>query len=256
MQEEPPAWPDWRDSAAYAPLLGADRSLFAWEWLRRDCRYRSAAARALWGRASRARAPRPEAFGLAAFEPPHLAVPHARPVWTAAAHPYVLRAVVVAPGAPEDRFALDSVRSFARVVETGTAAHLLLSDGLRSIRLDAPAQAFAGGPVRLRYLLEGAVSAQAPLLALRRLLALCRDRRFSASLHPREARSRRWVLMLRVHDALAAGASQRDIAAELLSASVSGGRWRTREPSVRSQAQRLVRGACRYGAGAYRQFLR
>ena len=36
--------PDWRDAAAYEPLLEADRSLIAWEWLRRDRGYREAAA--------------------------------------------------------------------------------------------------------------------------------------------------------------------------------------------------------------------
>jgi hypothetical protein len=33
---------EWHDAAAYAPLLEADHSLFAWEWLRRDPAWHSA----------------------------------------------------------------------------------------------------------------------------------------------------------------------------------------------------------------------
>jgi hypothetical protein len=36
VEAKGPSGFDWRDAAAYAPLLEADRSLFAWEWLRRD----------------------------------------------------------------------------------------------------------------------------------------------------------------------------------------------------------------------------
>ena len=84
--------PDWWDAEAYEPLLQADRSLFAWEWLRRDRNYRAAAERAL-DAASRERsdpAEAPERWGLHAFEPPARTAPEARPVWSASVHPYVL----------------------------------------------------------------------------------------------------------------------------------------------------------------------
>ena len=62
--------------------------------------------------------------------------------------------------------------------------------------------------------------------------------------------------MLRASDALAAGATQREIAATLLSRSAAEPLWRSRESSIRSQAQRLVRAARNMGAGGYRCFLR
>jgi hypothetical protein len=62
--------------------------------------------------------------------------------------------------------------------------------------------------------------------------------------------------MLRAADALAAGAGQREIAQLLLSEEAGEPRWRTRAPSLRSQAQRLVRAARRMESGSYRELLK
>lgn len=245
---------DWRDAAAYAPLLGADRSLFAWEWLRRDPQYRAAARRAqAHGLALEEQAA--ARFGLVAFEHPGLTVPDARPLWRAAIHPRVL-GVEPGAGAPEDSFLLERLSRYATLVAGGESQHLLLSDGLRTIRLDAPAGTFGPAPVFLRYRLQGLASAREPLLTLKRFLALARSGAFARSLHPHEPGARRWILILRARDALLAGAGQRQIAQALLSLSVGEPRWRVREPSVRLQAQRLLRCAARFGNGAYRCFLR
>ena len=257
MQAEGGAEPDWRDGAAYAPLLGADRSLFAWEWLRRDPSYRSAAAdHALAGPAGgRCEDSAAAAFGLVRFEAPELGVPDARPLWRLDVHPLVLGVERAAPGRLEDSFALDRLRGLATVVPGGEGEHLLLSDGLRAIRLDAPCGTFSGSGARLRYRLEGLDSAEPALLAVRRFLALCRRGRFAPSLHPPEARARRWVLLLRAWDGLSAGACQREIAQALLSRSAAEPCWRSREASIRSQAQRLVHGARQMAAGGYRRLL-
>lgn len=244
---------DWRDGAAYAPLLGADRSLFAWEWLRRDIHYQAAAERALPVRGERSRGNADAAaFGLVAFESPGLGVPHARPVWRSGIHPQVL-AVECGPGGDiGDSFALDRWSAIATLLTDDRGEHLLLSDGLRAIRLDARRGTFTEGPVLLRYRIEGLKRAEAKILTLRRLLTLCRTGRFSRSLHHREPRARRWILTLRACDALVAGADQRQIAEALFSRSAAESGWRTRESSVRSQVQRLVRTARAFAAGAYR----
>ncbi|HET7605767.1 MAG TPA: DUF2285 domain-containing protein [Sphingomicrobium sp.] len=254
MQAETASGCDWRDAARYAALLDADRSLFAWEWLRRHPRYRAAATRALAAGSAGPACRGAEEFGLVAFEPPRSAVPRARPLWRLAVHPYVLAAEPCR--APLDRFDLEPLRPLATVVEDNAGEHLLLCDGLRAIRLDGPRGAFTGGPARLRYVLDGLESAQPPLLTLRRLLALCRNGRFSRSLHAREVRARRWILMLRTFDALDSGADQREIARVLLSPSVAGQAWRSREPSIRSQVQRLVGTARRMAGGGYSRLLR
>lgn len=245
MQAEHFFGPDWRDAAAYAPLLRAERSLFAWEWLRRDPSYRAAAGDVA----------DPAVFGLVAFEPAHLAVPDARPMWRSDAWPQVLQVRARPKRATGDDFDPATFDQFARVLRDHSGEHLLLSDGLRSIRLDGQAGAFAR-PACLRYLIEGLPSAEAPLRTLRQFLALCRTRRFSRSLHPLEARARRWILLLRTWDALASGADQREIAGCLLSRSVGERHWRSREPSVRSQVQRLVRSARGLAQGQFRTMLR
>ena len=144
----------------------------------------------------------------------------------------------------------------ARLVSSaGRGEHLLLSDGLRTIRVDVEAGSLARR-MRLRYRIEGIVSAERPLLTLRRLVAFLTEGRFSRQLHPGEAKARRWILLLRAFDALTAGADQRAIAEVLLSKEAGEPRWRSRAPSLRSQAQRLARDARRMAAGGYRDLLR
>jgi len=60
--------------------------------------------------------------------------------------------------------------------------------------------------------------------------------------------------MLRAWDALSAGADRREIARELLSLAAGESRWRSRQSSVRSQAQRLVRSARAFAAEAIVRF--
>ena len=256
MQVERASGADWRDPAAYSPLLAADFSLIAWEWLRRDAYYRLAAERALAGGARTGQEGNgaPE-FGLVAFEDPRLPVPHARPLWRFDLHPYVLRVERSRSAFDRDAFDLAALPGAATLLVDGDGEHLLLSDGLRAIRLDGPAGAFSDGPAPLRYFIEGLASARAPLVTLRRFLALSRAGRFEHSLHRREAKALRWILMLRAHDALAVGADQRTIAQQLFSRSADQPRWRSREPDVRSRAQRLVRSARALAAGGYRSLL-
>jgi hypothetical protein len=61
--------------------------------------------------------------------------------------------------------------------------------------------------------------------------------------------------MLRAYDALAAGASQREIAAVLLDGDARRDRWRIHSPSLRSRAQRLAACARAMGEGGYRALL-
>jgi hypothetical protein len=176
----------------------------------------------------------------------------ARPVWCAPSHALVLAAVAGGAGEESDRFDLARLAPNARLVRSRSGhEHLLVSDGLRAVRLDVLAGTLAKGPVELRYLLSGFASAERPLLTLRRLVALMRAGRFSRMLHPPEPRAKRWVLLLRAFDALSAEADQREIAQILLSSSARELRWRSVEPSLRSRAQRLVRGARFMARGGY-----
>ena len=245
---------DWRDGTAYAVLLDAERPLFAWEWLRRNPDYRCAADRALSrGTPKGDGTCSPKVFGLAAFEDPALGAPEARPMWAREQDPSVLCADVTFDAGVGDAFDPAIHEHHSSVVRSNYSDHLLLSDGLKLIRLDLPAGALSGNALNLHYRLHGLASAAPRLLTLQRLLAFCRLGTFSRSLHRREPQSRRRILQLRTFDALASGAGQREIAASLLSAAVLKPQWREQEASVRLQAQRLVRSARTMAAGGWRQ---
>lgn len=250
--------PDWRDEAAYASLRGVERAAFAWEWLRRDPAYRAAAAAgALRSGSGGMPGPAEDAaahWGLHAFENPDLGAVDARPVWRKEAHPPVLEAFATPWQDDADALSLGRLGCRPVVVRSRRQEHLLLSDGYRSIRLDISGVSLLSGPVRLSYGMSGFEALEAPLLTLRRLLTFMRHGRFSRVLHAPETRAERIILMLRADDASREGASQREIAAVLLSGEARDQRWRISAPSLRSRAQRLVR-AARESRQGYRIFL-
>jgi hypothetical protein len=93
------------------------------------------------------------------------------------------------------------------------------------------------------------------LLPLRRFLDLCRHRRFSRSLFPRDLRIDRWIEVLRVHDALKDGASQREIGGALFGKERITRDWNDASDSLRSRVRRLSREARAMAAGGYRSLL-
>ena len=246
--------PDWRDGGQYAHLLRVDRPILAWEWLRRMDGYRSDWETAGSGEVDRERLA--ARWGLCRLEDPDLPATHARPLWRRQSCRWVLQAEAEAGGAAEDRFDLARAGADATLYRGSDAAeHLLLSDGARQIRIDIVAGTLAAGPALLRYRLAGFGGAAEPLLVLRRFLFFWSAGRFSRTQHPPDARASRWVAMLRAGDALRAGATQREIAEELLGTAARAARWRIAAPSLRSSAQRLVRGARAMASGGYATLL-
>ncbi|QDC37235.1 DNA -binding domain-containing protein [Sphingobium fuliginis] len=227
---------DWRRAEHYAGLERCGRHAFAWEWLRRSAAYCDA-CRAAQGGAGYNDARR---FGLHGFEPADRPTPAARPIWRADTDGAVLTARVADRlDSADDRFDLSRLRALATCQHGDDGEHWLFSDGWRQVRLDLTAGSLIGGPVRLDYQLSGLASALPHAIALTRLIALSRTGRLNATLFPRERRARRWILALRAHDALAAGASQRDIAETLLGLDRRDN-WRVAAPGYRRKAQRLV----------------
>lgn len=154
-----------------------------------------------------------------------------------------------------DRAALAPWRTVA--VDASGAEHVVLSDGWRRIRLDLAAGSLAGeGLVLLHFSLEGLSSAAGKLLPLKRFIDLCRHRRFGRSLFPEDRRIARWILLLRVRDALAAGASHREIATALYGAQRVGRDWSGPSDSLRSRVRRLVRDARAMEQGGFWTLMR
>lgn len=219
---------DWRDPQRYERLRCGDRRCFAWEWLRRSPRYRAA-----WSGAQADAMP----FGLLHPVDPDCDALSARPLW----HRSIDRAALLADALPPSLAAglSDRLKPFATTVDR----HILLSDGLHSIRVDVE----DGVHLSLatpRWLIDGVSGTAAQLHALRQLLALAQTGRFARSLHRPERRARRWISMLRVHDALVAGASYREIVAALFRVDVAAPRWRTGAGAPwRLRVQRLAAAA-------------
>lgn len=225
---------DWRSPAPYAALARCDRRAFAWEWLRRSADYRQAVATRNDGDAAR--------FGLCRLEPTELGVPAARPVWRHDADPAVLRAAAMPAGAARDAIDAVGLVGIGNCVADAAGEHWLWSDGQRSIRLDIVEGTLRGGTVALDFQITGGLGIWPQALALPRLIGLARTGRIIRKLFESERRAPRWALVLRVHDALVDGATQRDIARALLGLG-SGERWRIEAPSARRQVQRLVSAA-------------
>ncbi len=202
--------------------------------------------------------PRRSAGGFTFAEDPGRAALEARIVWDAALDPAILpvRAEPADPNDPE-ALPLGALAPWLTVVPGADGReHAVISDGRHHLRLDVDAGRLAGEEaVVLDYVLRGIRSAEPRVLTLRRLLSLCRHRRFVQSLFPPDPRMPRMVAMLRVGDALAAGASQREIAIVLFGTEAMARDWRGRSDALRSRVRRLVRDARVMAAGGYRLLL-
>lgn len=145
---------------------------------------------------------------------------------------------------------------FASLVREGGREHLVLADGFRRVRVDiVEGSLLRSGPVVLTFVLRAVASLDPPVLALRRLAAFVRHARFPSSLFPPPARLARRIEALRVGDALAAGASQREIAAVLFGYEAARAGWAGSSDSYRSRVRRLVAEARHMAGGGHRALL-
>jgi hypothetical protein len=248
---------DWREAADYDWLSRQDRSAWAWEWLRRDPLYRQRALEAIRSAARgsmTAGEPEAEIWGLHRFEDPRLDARRARPMWTAAAWSCALR-VAAKPAKSAGGFDIMALGDASMITGTSIGEHWLEFDDGHSLRLDVTEGTLARGPVRLWLELRGPREIRTAISALRQLAELWCGRDLPAGAILSPARAARLLRLLRVADALAAGASQRSIAEILFNPRVRAPHWRFEHASVRLQAQRAVRNARAMTDGGYRRIL-
>ena len=213
----------------------------------------------------RARPARPEGGGRHPIggdctfaEDPSVAAPDARLLWSAALDPGTL-SLAALPGdrSDPDHVDLAMLEPWLTLVTDLGGEHGVLSDGRHHLRFDvADGSLAAGGPVVFHYRLHGIAGAEPGLLSLRRLIDLCKHRRFASHLFAPDPRIDRWLLALRVHDGLAAGASHRDIAIALYGAERVGSGWQGDAESLRLRIRRLARDARALASGGWRGLLR
>lgn len=194
--------------------------------------------------------------GYTFAEDPGRTAPDARIIWHADFDPATLVATAVPASASDpDAIDADRLRPWLAVAVDPGGEHAVLSDGWRHIRIDIVRGSLtAGQSVILHYRLSGVASIQPKLLSLRQLIELARHGRFAHSFFPDDARAVRQLLALRVHDAISAGASQREIAAVLFGADAADAD--ARSDSLRSRVRRLVREARRMAGGGWRVLMR
>lgn len=198
------------------------------------------------------------AGGYTFAEDPARSAPEARLLWHADLDPGTLCvAAVPVDRTDRDGLDLDRVAPWLTVVTDWEGYdHAVLSDGRHHIRLDVAEGRLTGqAMVHLHYRLHGMGKAEAAILRLRRLLHLHRYRRFGRSLFPRDPWMERGIALLRVHDALVDGASQREIGRVLFGDARVVRDWVGESDSQRSRVRRLVGEVQAMARGGHRQLM-
>lgn len=162
------------------------------------------------------------------------------------------------PAEVSDPEAIDLARlaRWATIVRGGDREHVALSDGWHRIRIDVvEGTLIEEGPARLDYLLSGLTRVDAHVLTLRRMLGLWRTGRFARILYPPEPGLPRRLETLRVGDALADGASYREMAVALYGEERVRAEWKGRSDFLMTRVRRRAAEARRMAAGGWRALL-
>lgn len=254
---QPEAWPA---ATSYRYLDAARPADLAWEWLRRDPDYRSLAPESV----------APEA-GVTILTPAPASCTHrwgclnmpsaarrstdASLLWSAEFDRSVLRVLALpVSGRLGTPFDLATCGSEAFVVDGGDCEHIMLRGRAGSVRLDVLSGSLLDGPASLSLSLAVMEENGPALAALQRFLHLQRTGRLPAQSPLASQRLRRQVLALRVHDALAAGASIRDVGIMLFGFDRVRDEWA--DEALKSQCRRLISLAREMASGGYRALLR
>lgn len=178
-------------------------------------------------------------------------------MWHADLDPFVLQ-VRASPAERSDPDAIDLARlmRWATIVRGGGREYVALSDGWHRIRIDVVEGTLVEeGPARLDYLLSGLTTVDAHVLTLRRMLGLWRTGRFAGTLYPTVADLPRRLETLRVGDAIAAGASYREMASALYGEETVRSEWKGRSDFLMSRVRRRAAEARAMAAGGWRALL-
>lgn len=160
--------------------------------------------------------------------------------------------VLIATASSNEAAHAVDIRSLATVasyVADRDGEHWLLADHGHHLRIDLTSGSLARGPMSLQFHVMDYPRCDGQIAALQRLVALAELGRWPARNPPPERRAPRWALILRVHDAMVAGASHREMA-ECLFDLGDMQRWRISAPSWRRRIQRLTDAARQLGARA------
>lgn len=251
-----------REGFDYAYLDLADAADLAWEWLRRDAKFRQLVPSSLQDGPFGC-----QLFPLATADVQRcwgclnvVAADHradANPLlWSAAVDPSVLAVAALPAGTPAGTtFDLADWGGSVTIVQGSLAEHVLLRPGRGQLRLDVYSGTILQGPVRL--FVDATVDDTTAMSATRltRLRnALSRDPADRPL--PRHGRAHiRQVAALRTFDALTDGASIRDVAITLFGESRVQAEWLDPGEAMKSTCRRLIALARRMSGGEYKSLL-
>lgn len=149
------------------------------------------------------------------------------PLWTGAMDPFVLDVCVVADGG-----LLDLSRVAHRTLCTEHMRHLLLERPAGTIQLDMPNDGHIGAGVPIRPMIDLTRPVEPQFHSARRIAALLKG---EPEPIPRETALSRLIAALRVQDALADGASQREIGLGIF-----GKEWPGDGEHLKSRVRRMI----------------
>lgn len=196
--------------------------------------------------------------GFTFAEFPDRAAPEARILWRADRDPETISVIAEACGNMDpDGIDFAILEPWLTVVSNSAVEHAVLTDGWHRIRLDVVQGSLATRqPVRLHYQIHGTISAESKLLPLRRLIHLYRHKVFTPALYPPGPSMGYAIAVLRVHDAMTAGVSQKEIARSIFGADLVAAEWNSNSDFLRSRTRRLVANARRMMRGGFKSLLR
>jgi len=176
--------------------------------------------------------------------------------WDPSLDSTVLAIRAAAPTACDDR-AFDIFRQPCPVTHLRLLSgreEVLVGRGPASLRLSIVEGTLLAGPVMLQVHIHGAAQLDRSIASLTRLVQYLRHGRITPP-KARSDRSLRRGQVLQVLDALAAGASHRDIARGLFGVATVDRDWNGSSDHMRSKTRRLVILARRLAAGGYLDLL-
>lgn len=254
----------WPEAETYRHLASAGRAQLAWEWLRRDTNYRqlqpSPSRKTRQGVTIIEAAPVAlrKRWGCLVVGDATRSVPAHPILWDASLDASALR-LEARRRIANDKEAFD-IRNWTShaviVTENDRSEHLLLHRGGRRMHLHIVAGTLLEGPVALQLSICGSADFEPAMVALKRFMYLHHRGEWLPERALSDRVSRRTQAALRVHDAMAAGASIRDIGIMLFGEARVEAQWRDPGESLKSQCRRLIALARGMAGGGYKDLLR
>lgn len=144
----------------------------------------------------------------------------------------------------------------AVIVDNSGKQHIVLSDGSSQVAADINCGSVLAGPVSLKLIVPERALVGMHLGQLQKLLSALAHPSGLIPAHCNPNAAHKLVTALQVADALAAGASQRDIAVVLFGTGRVSSDWNTASDALRSQVRRLIKRARQLSAGGWRNISR